>query len=189
MRQTVIAREFQGIQGITIDDAAVRAHVIQPAHVMSARSSRWLEDELPHATALQLPHPPAGAAPYFDVDGFGKALHAALKDSVVGYCLRLQQNNSTIYTLIWNWAQTPADNSEGWATNVHIHVASCGKLITAIAMTRLLINKNISYDAPTITHLPTYWAKGSNINKITFRHLMTHRSGFTLLTARQTSQR
>lgn len=27
--------------------------------------------------------------------------------------------------------------------------------------------------------MPTYWSKGNNINKITFRHLLTHTSGFS----------
>jgi len=59
-----------------------------------------------------------------------------------------------------------------------MHVASCSKLITAIAMTRILNERQMSYDTPIIGFLPTYWAKGPNIDRITFRHLMTHTSGF-----------
>ena len=58
-----------------------------------------------------------------------------------------------------------------------MHIASCSKLITAIAMTKLLNDKHMSYDTPIIAFLPSYWAKGANIDKITFRHLMTHTSG------------
>ena len=49
---------------------------------------------------------------HFDVDGFGKALHAALKDSVNGYVMRLRHDGTTIYTLQWNWAKRPGDGSE-----------------------------------------------------------------------------
>jgi CubicO group peptidase (beta-lactamase class C family) len=47
-----------------------------------------------------------------------------------------------------------------------------------MAMTKLLNDKHLSYDTPIAPYLPAYWAKGSHINQITFRHLMTHTSGF-----------
>jgi CubicO group peptidase (beta-lactamase class C family) len=47
-----------------------------------------------------------------------------------------------------------------------------------MAMTRLLDDHKISYNAPIIDHLPTFWKKGPNIDKITFRNLLTHTSGF-----------
>jgi len=59
-----------------------------------------------------------------------------------------------------------------------MHVASVSKLITAIAMTRLLDQHGISPDAKIAPWLPNYWAKGPHIWDITFRHLMTHTSGF-----------
>ncbi len=59
-----------------------------------------------------------------------------------------------------------------------MHVASCSKFVTAIAVTRLLSDKGMSADTPIISFLPAYWAKGPNIDTITFRHLLTHTSGF-----------
>jgi CubicO group peptidase (beta-lactamase class C family) len=38
--------------------------------------------------------------------------------------------------------------------------------------------KNLSVDTKIINYLPAYWPKGNNIDKITFRHLLTHHSGF-----------
>ena len=61
---------------------------------------------------------------------------------------------------------------------VRMHIASCSKLITAIAMTRTLAAHNLPASTPIIDYLPTYWAKGPNIDKITFAQLMTHTSGF-----------
>jgi CubicO group peptidase (beta-lactamase class C family) len=92
--------------------------------------------------------------------------------------MELRQHGKVIYTLQWNWAKTPVDGGEGWNPNVRMHIASCSKLVTAVAMTKLLNEKHISFDTPIVNHLPTYWAKGANIGKITFRHLMTHTSGF-----------
>jgi len=168
----VATAALDGIRHIQIDESALHKHVIAPEHIKGIVSSRGLHE----GALLKLTFPPAPKY-YFDVNGFGNALHAALKDSVAGYVMRLRQNGSTIYTLEWNWAKTPADGSEGWKPSVRMHVASCSKLITAIAMTRLLNEKHISYDTPIINHLPHYWTKGANIDKITFRHLMTHTSG------------
>jgi hypothetical protein len=157
-----------------VDEAAVLAHVMRPSQVIGVVSSRGLEEGKPFP-AIQFP--PASSY-QFDVDSFGKALHATLKDCVAGYVMRLRQNGNTIYTLEWKWAKTPADGSEGWTPDVRMHVASCSKLITGIATTKLLNDKKISYDTPILNYLPKYWAKGPNIDKITFRQLMTHTSGF-----------
>jgi len=126
---------------------------------------------------------PSGIAtppkPRLDVNAFGEAFHAAVKDNVAGYALRIGKNGQTIYTLQWNWAQTPTDASLGWSPGRRMHIASVSKLITAMAMVDLLQAKNISYDAKIINYLPTHWQKGPNIDDITFRQLLTHRSGFS----------
>jgi CubicO group peptidase (beta-lactamase class C family) len=49
--------------------------------------------------------------------------------------------------------------------------------VTAIAVTRLLGAAGISPSTPIIDYLPGYWAKGPNVDRITFAELMTHRSG------------
>ena len=59
-----------------------------------------------------------------------------------------------------------------------MHIASCSKLITAIAMTRTLAAHNLPATTKIIDYLPGYWTKGPNIDKITFAELMTHTSGF-----------
>jgi hypothetical protein len=163
------------VRGVTVDEATVRAHAIRPSHVQEVVSSRGLEEGKAHIAS---PFPVSTIFPYFfDVDGFGKAIHAKLKDSVAGYVLQLRQHGNIIYTLQWNWAKRPWDGAEGWTPDVRMHVASCSKLITAMAMTKLLHDKQLSYDTPIAGFLPSYWAKGANVNTITFQHLMTHTSG------------
>jgi CubicO group peptidase (beta-lactamase class C family) len=159
-----------------VDEAALRAHSIRPSHVRDVISSKGLEEGIPYP---EFAFPVSGTFPYdFDIDGFGKALHAALKDQVAGYVMQLWQHGRAIYTLQWNWAKRPWDGSEAWTPAVRMHIASCSKLVTAIAMTKLLDEKHMSYDTPIAGFLPNYWAKGPNVDKITFRHLMTHTSGF-----------
>lgn len=177
MEQTLTSALAQ-IRGVTVDESAVRAHAIRPSHVQEVLSSRGLEEGRPFVAS---PFPAATVFPYFfDVDGFGKALHARLKDAVAGYVMQLRQHGTTIYTLQWNWAKRPWDGAEDWTPQVRMHVASCSKLITAMAMTKLLHDKQLSCDTPIAGFLPAYWAKGPHVNTITFRHLMTHTSGLGL---------
>jgi CubicO group peptidase (beta-lactamase class C family) len=170
-----IVAEWESLFNIRIDEETVRAHVMRPENVVGVISDPWVtgihRPEVGYAFKFGLLY-------HLDVAAFGDTLDSALKDQVAGYVVRLQQGNHAIYTRAWNWAQTAADASESWTADVRMHVASCSKLITAMAMTRVLNERKISYDTPIIGSLPVYWAKGPNIDKITFRHLLTHTSGF-----------
>ena len=168
--------ELEGVRHVTLDEPELRAHVIAPPALAHVISSRGLEEGLAPAK-FKFPTKPTRKKHQFDGGAFCDDLHKALKDSVAGYVMRMRQNGATIYTLEWNWAKEPDDGGEGWNPDVRMHIASCSKLVTAIAMTKLLHDKNISYDAPIISHLPNYWVKGPNVDKITFANLMTHRSG------------
>jgi CubicO group peptidase (beta-lactamase class C family) len=161
-----------------LTEAEIAAHVIAPEHVKNIQivevdESREVRYDIPIVTR-QFVIPPK-----LNVDAFGKAIHNTLKDSVTGYMLGLRQNGNLIYTLIWNWAQTSADLRQGWSEDTRMHVASVSKFLTAVGLVKVLDSKNISYDSKIINYLPTYWSKGNNIDKITFRHLLTHRSGFS----------
>src|SRR5262249_32302969 len=68
---------------------------------------------------------------------------------------------------------------KGWTSDTRMHVASVSKFLTAVGMVRTLHKKGISPDARIVDHLPAYWKKGKNIDRITFRHLLTHTSGFS----------
>jgi CubicO group peptidase (beta-lactamase class C family) len=161
---------------LRIDAAALRRHVMRPRHVTGIIS----DHELPaarrprkHEFTFRL-----GALYRFDAERFGASLHDALEDNVAGYSVRLQQGNALIYSRDWSWAKAPADGSQAWSGSVRMHVASCSKLITAIAMTRILTERKIPTGTPIIGFLPTYWVKGPHVDRITFRHLLTHTSGF-----------
>src|SRR5437588_673185 len=93
------------IKNVAVDEAALKAHVMRPQHVLNVVSSRGLHEGIAEP---KIKFPP-GPTFHFDGDGFCKALHAALKDSVAGYVMRLRQHGNTIYTLEWNWAKEPAD--------------------------------------------------------------------------------
>jgi CubicO group peptidase (beta-lactamase class C family) len=165
------------VKGVAIDEKKIQEHVIRPQNLAGVFSDRG-----PHESKVQfaptgsivgvLPH-------HLDVGAFGAALHEALRNNVAGYSVQLRQHGQAIFAREWQWAKRPQDGSESWTPDVQLHVASVSKLITAIAMTQLLLEKGISPDAQIIDYLPGYWVKGPNIQYIVFRNLMNHTSGLT----------
>lgn len=65
------------------------------------------------------------------------------------------------------------------------NVASVSKMLTTFAVLKSLSNHNISLDSSIFPYLYTSWQNvaGPNIRQITFRDLLTHRSGFPSNTA------
>jgi hypothetical protein len=190
--QGALAAALDQLCGVDIDEAAVRAHVMRPAHLLGVSSYAGPEGELAGDVGVQpaplpapapgpLPGPPvSGPGPGYslDVDGFFGELSGQLAPYVEGYCAQLNVNGSPIAPpASLNWAQEPQDGGEAWTPDVRMHVASLSKIVTAAAMTRLLLEAGISPDAPMIDHLPAYWIKGPNVNLITFANLLTHTSG------------
>jgi Bacterial tandem repeat domain 1/Beta-lactamase len=160
--------------GFPFDRAAADGHVMEPTNTRGVVSSRGLEE----GTKLTPRPKPEGVTLSFNTDGFVAALNAALAANTAGYVMQLRQNGQPIASALSGWAKRPADGSESWAQIVRMHIASCSKLITAIAMTRTLAAHSLPASTKIIDYLPTYWAKGPNIDKITFAQLMTHTSGF-----------
>jgi CubicO group peptidase (beta-lactamase class C family) len=168
-----LAAALDQLHGVDIDEAAGRAHVMWPDHLQGAASDRGRED-LP---VRRFPWPPGPVLYRFDATGFIRALVEQLAGNVAGYSIRLTENGSTIALIDQNWAKEPQDGSEWWTPGTRMHVASLSKIMTAIAMTRLLEQTGISPSAPIIGYLPGYWIKGPDVSQITFAELMTHTSG------------
>ena len=115
-----------------------------------------------------------------DADAFVAGLHADLAaQPICGYTLRVRRDGVTTHTMIWNWARRPQDPAQlGWKPDIKMHVASVSKLVTAMAMVKLLRDKGVSYDALVSPYLPSYLSVGPNLSGLTFRQLLSHRSGF-----------
>lgn len=157
-----------------LSEAAVDAHVVSP-DLAGATSFHGPDNP---GSLLTKPVQIPDKIVSFDGGSFCTQLHNDLKTSVAGYIMRMRQNGTEIYNLTWNWAEEPQDGSEGWGPNVRMHVASCSKLVTAIAMTKLFDERSISFSTKIINYLPAYWAKGPGVDQVTFADLLTQRSGF-----------
>lgn len=162
-------------KGITV--AKLKTHVIKPEHtrnieIEEVNPSRQVRYKFPK---LNLKFK---TKPKLNVNKFGDTIHAVLKDNVTGYIMQVRQDGNLIYNLVWKRAQTTPNANIPWNEDTKMHVASVSKFLTAVGLVKLLDEKGISYDAKIVNYLPNYWSKGSNVNQITFRHLLTHKSGF-----------
>lgn len=160
-----------------LNEAKIRAHVIAPIQLQNIKI---IEPDERKYSRLAIPRRNIKFTkkPTADFPAFGLALHTILKDQVTGYIWEARRNGQPVYSGVWNWAQTPADQNKGWNGNTRMHVASVSKFLTAVGMVKALDSKGISYDAKIVDYLPTYWQKGAKINQITFRHLLQQTSGF-----------
>src|SRR5262249_33900893 len=150
--ETIQAISLPG--GVHVDQAAIAAHVMKPAHTQGVISSRGREEG-----EKLVPRKPLVGALSFNTDGFVAGLNAALANNTAGYVMQLRQHGQPIASAQVNWAKRPADGSESWSMDVRMHIASCSKLITAIAMTRTLAAHNLPATTKIINYLPAYWAK------------------------------
>ena len=100
-----------------------------------------------------------------------------LSPCVMVYALELRSAGATVLSPQWHFSKSYSDGLTGWDTDTPMHVASVSKLITAMAITKLLRDHGMSYDERIEPWLPQYWPRGGNVQNLTFRHLLTHTSG------------
>jgi CubicO group peptidase (beta-lactamase class C family) len=127
-----------------------------------------------------------------DVNGFFASMKAGL-GGTSGYSMELRRHGVTVGSYsAGNAINGPAESTTGnpvssvpWTTTTNMQIASCSKLITAIALTKLLAQTGVSPDDPISPYLPGYWAPGPDVELITFANLMTQTSGLTDLSGGQ----
>jgi CubicO group peptidase (beta-lactamase class C family) len=68
--------------------------------------------------------------------------------------------------------------------HVPVNTGSIGKLFTTIAVLQWLDRHRLTINTPITPYLPRDWARGPNVQSITFRKLLTHRAGFRVPTTR-----
>src|SRR5438270_9352138 len=160
-----------------LTEEVVRAHVMRPDHVVNATLGFDLRRPADGTDDSSNPPPPSGLFYRLNTDQLRRDLHGLLSFCLAGYSMQLRRYGRVVFDDQWNWSKTPVDGALGWTADVPMHVASVSKLITAMAMTKLLEDHNISPDARIWPSLPPYWVRGPGVDQLTFRHLLTHTSG------------
>jgi Beta-lactamase len=76
-------------------------------------------------------------------------------------------------------ARTGSDApSAAMSPDLPTNIASVSKTITAIAVLQLLATNGLTVDSPISPNLYSDWTQGPGVDRITFRELLTHTSGF-----------
>lgn len=109
---------------------------------------------------------------------FADKLEARIQGKCVGYEFVVSFRNGKHVARAGGVSRRAPDvTPRAMSADEKFNVASVSKTITAAAVLKLLREKNISVDAPVHPHLPSTWTLGKNVKSITFRELLTHRSG------------
>ena len=157
----------------------MRDHVLRPDHLADAELHFELHEAGDGADVFV---PPASGLLYqLDIDGLRRDLHALLSPCLAGYALQLRRYGRVLIDDRQGAARTPRRRRRRLGPSVQMHVASVSKLITAMAMTKLLHSRNISPDATIARWLPKHWVRGPGVDRLTFRQLLTHTSGLVAL--------
>jgi CubicO group peptidase (beta-lactamase class C family) len=122
-----------------------------------------------------------------DVNGFVAAVTGQLADAN-GYSMELRRRGVTLSSSSAGDAINGALESTPshpvatvpWSTDVRMHIASCSKMITAMALTKIIGEthgkRKVTPDDQILPYLPDYWNPGSSTSLITFADLMTNTS-------------
>src|SRR5688572_27005555 len=123
-----------------LTEQSLREHVIRPAIERDV-----VQFELHEAGEGEhepdLPPPPSGLFYRLNVEKLQRDLHDLLSPCTVGYSVQLRRYGKIVFKEQWGKSKLPGDSGltgVWWTPGTPMHVASISKLITAIAMTRVL---------------------------------------------------
>jgi CubicO group peptidase (beta-lactamase class C family) len=116
--------------------------------------------------------------PSFDYNVFAANIEAAMDGNAIGYAYAINLLGQSVITGADGAAQTPVDGDIDQTASKRMTVASISKTVTAVAVLQLLEKNGLTIDDPIAPWLPSDWTLGLNIVDLTFRHLLTHRSGY-----------
>lgn len=121
-----------------------------------------------------------GSGRAFDMSAFEANIRAALDGNCVGYGFAINQAGALASSGGGGSRQlknNPANNLPMGARR-RMHTASVTKNITATAVMKAMLDRDILPTAPIRDFLPTQWDIAPNLNNLRIRDLLTHRTGF-----------
>ncbi|KAA9353648.1 beta-lactamase family protein [Larkinella humicola] len=112
-------------------------------------------------------------------DTFAKALDDSLKTKQIGYGFVILEKGEVRASGRGGLKSrtTESEGEKAFTLDTKTHIASMSKTITTMAFLHLAAEKGLKTTDKIAPYLPPSWPKGENIDQITFRDLMTHRSG------------
>lgn len=123
--------------------------------------------------------PPTKFKDRFQMAEFAKRMRSALHGKVAGYQIVISKSGEKTVYLAGGYARGPKQSpTRQMSTYDRMNIASVNKTITAVATMQLLKKRSLTINSKIYPWLPKTWVRGPGIDTITFKELMTHRSGF-----------
>lgn len=113
----------------------------------------------------------------FDVDLFEQNIRAAFDGVTVGYSYAINRKGKLARADGIGLARTAMDGQTNQSEFKRMNIASLTKTMTAVAVLKLLDERDVALDSSIATWLPADWTLGPGIEELTFRQLLTHVSG------------
>ena len=115
-----------------------------------------------------------------DLDMFKANLQAEFNGKFVGWAFAVARNGKVRRAGAGGFARLPDDGNKPMSSWTRQNVASVTKTITAIAVLQLLEKNGLTLATHIAPYLPADWPRGygfQNGNSLTFKQLLTHKSG------------
>jgi CubicO group peptidase (beta-lactamase class C family) len=121
----------------------------------------------------------------FDIDVFEDNIVAGLGNQWAGYAYTISQNGQLRRSDAFGNRRNGNDGNVAFETTSPIYGASVNKVMTAVAMMKILEEKgdgdaSFWLNANIFQFLPPNWTFGPNTTSIKFRDLLQHRSGLAV---------
>ena len=137
--------------------------------------------------------------PYnFNKSAYEKRLHAGFDGQVMGYETVLIKDGKVVAEVAGGLARNAADGKKAMTTSIPANIGSAIKFTGGVTLLQLFESKDKKVNPtgrsveewlslPIYPYFPKIWQDGmhASIKKITFRHLLQHRSGFRGLAANE----
>ncbi|MBC7873555.1 MAG: serine hydrolase [Ferruginibacter sp.] len=124
------------------------------------------------------------ATPKFNAVLFEEAVNKKMKNLVKGYAFAIGDKDGIKARSEGGWAQDPADGNLRMTTRIPSCIGSVSKMMSSVALLNLLeAMPEVKLDDPVFSKLPKKWQQkyaGTQVECITYRQLLQHRSGFAI---------
>jgi hypothetical protein len=121
----------------------------------------------------------AGNTIQFDVELFEQNILNAMTGQAVGWAYSIAFGGQIESSGAFGSARTAADPpATAQSANKQMHVVSISKMLSTIVILRQLEELGLGPDETFAQYLPSDWTIDPGVELLTFRDLMTHRTGF-----------
>ena len=125
----------------------------------------------------------AASGDCISIPDFCANLETELGSNMAGYSYVVLKDGLLYCDGAQGWSRTAVDGGEPAAVEARQELASLSKFITALGTLNSLEAAGVDLDDEIEPFLPSGWTLGRNLGGLTFRDLLTHRSGLRAETA------